>query len=928
MNKDKDIRNFFKSSEKKEVSGNVSKIQATFEEIEPKKIELNTFKVEKKETKEEKQGEQEPTRKGRKRKGAEIEKDENHSGNEENLKAGKKKKTNNKKTEESKKMVEAPLPMEEVIPLVEEKVIPVIKPEVERNEKIEIKQHRQSKNKKIIDDDMDIDVPILNQKTTSDISAQVDVSMRPSNNISNNLNAYLTAKVNTPLNNNLNNQNQVKKNNEPKNLMKIDATSFFNDQTESIQQQNNNASNIISNNITVQPVVEQVEEKKLEVTYQQNYDNKSPNPFIESSVTVNKEEEIKILQTKPIESKKEDDAMEIDFDDLDLEALAGDICEQAQEEKQKEIKNKIMPINTITKEVESKTTKENMLPVPVQVQVNNPILQGRTINNSNINIPPPSSSNTKYEINFAPINKNTQESNHPTMKQSIIKTQVQPPTKPIINSASNTLWTARFAPSSVEDIIGNTIVVKKLLEWLQHWDDVVLRGNKREVDFSSNNSFQTRGKSKMENINARACIISGSPGIGKTTSVRLIANKLNFKTFELNASDQRNKQIIMSKVGYLMDNTTIGSNSLTEKNLIIMDEVDGMAGNEDKGGISALIEIIKKTKVPIICICNDIQNQKLRSLLNHCYELKFSKPDKRQVVKRLLDICNKEGMSITSEALENLCESTGNDIRQCLNFLDMRSRMHKNINTAEFKSNYHKYCKDGDLMLNPFDSCKRMLTKSDFRKLKHREKMDLFFIDFDLIPSLIHENYLSCYGNNRSVYDLRRMVASSENISLGDVIDRKIRTDSEWTLLPNRGMCSAVAPAVFSANFIPFTKFPELFGKVSKIRKVQRQLKEFKSIFPNHSLRTIKDEIAPIIFSKVLNYLIEHGKEGVEKVIDVISTFKMSIILFKENLFDLQTNDTMLKKYEKLHATIKSLLTRKLNEEFKTSIVKKKKKGN
>ena len=52
----------------------------------------------------------------------------------------------------------------------------------------------------------------------------------------------------------------------------------------------------------------------------------------------------------------------------------------------------------------------------------------------------------------------------------------------------------------------------------------------------------------------------------------------------------------MSKVGYLMDNTTIGATSLTDRNLIIMDEVDGMAGNEDKGGISALIEISKKQK--------------------------------------------------------------------------------------------------------------------------------------------------------------------------------------------------------------------------------------------------------------------------------------------------------------------------------------------
>ena len=39
-------------------------------------------------------------------------------------------------------------------------------------------------------------------------------------------------------------------------------------------------------------------------------------------------------------------------------------------------------------------------------------------------------------------------------------------------------------------------------------------------------------------------MISGPPGIGKTTSVRIIAKALGFKTYELNASDQRNKSII------------------------------------------------------------------------------------------------------------------------------------------------------------------------------------------------------------------------------------------------------------------------------------------------------------------------------------------------------------------------------------------------
>lgn len=55
---------------------------------------------------------------------------------------------------------------------------------------------------------------------------------------------------------------------------------------------------------------------------------------------------------------------------------------------------------------------------------------------------------------------------------------------------------------------------------------------------------------------------------------------------------------------------------------LIMDEVDGMSGG-DRGGVSELIQSIHRSKVPIICICNDKYNQKLRSLRNHTIELDY-----------------------------------------------------------------------------------------------------------------------------------------------------------------------------------------------------------------------------------------------------------------------------------------------------------------
>lgn len=270
-------------------------------------------------------------------------------------------------------------------------------------------------------------------------------------------------------------------------------------------------------------------------------------------------------------------------------------------------------------------------------------------------------------------------------------------------NSNQILWTTRHAPKDLSEIIGNQKTIYKFITWLDDWDDVVLNNNKKKVDF--------KGRGKMENPNARACLISGDPGIGKTTTVRLIAKLKGYKTYELNASDQRNKAIISSRLGFLFDNKTIDHGEIQNKNLIIMDEVDGMAGNEDRGGMAALIDVIKKTKVPIVCIANDKQNQKLRSLINYCYDLKFNKPDKRLIVNRLQDICRKENFFVEPNALEYLCESVGNDIRQCINFLEFWSRKFKDLKYLDMSKKFNKFNKDASIMISNFDAATKILNK-------------------------------------------------------------------------------------------------------------------------------------------------------------------------------------------------------------------------
>lgn len=84
-------------------------------------------------------------------------------------------------------------------------------------------------------------------------------------------------------------------------------------------------------------------------------------------------------------------------------------------------------------------------------------------------------------------------------------------------------------------------------------------------------------------------------------------------------------------------------------------------------------------------------------------------------------------------------------------------------------------------MISNFDAAHKLLDHGK-RSLnqnypKFSQKMDLFFIDYDLIPLLVHENYLTSMGDRRDRFDLDAMADAAEYISMGDSISVQLRTN-------------------------------------------------------------------------------------------------------------------------------------------------------
>ena len=574
---------------------------------------------------------------------------------------------------------------------------------------------------------------------------------------------------------------------------------------------------------------------------------------------------------------------------------------------------------------------------PKQEQKNNK----EQIKEFNINIKAPESKkNINNNIN---LNNNKKES---SMNQNIpqpkirreIKRELKPPSKNIIQNKTNQnqnqkkesiqkvsydstpvskLWLDKYYPQTMSDIIGNQPQIRNLEVWLDSWDDCILHGHKKE-QIKSGKKF-----AKNENVNARAAIVSGPSGIGKTSSIRVLAKTKGYRIFELNASDKRNKDTINNSVGFLMNNTTLSSvdNSTNSKNIIIMDEIDGMAGNEDKGGIKALIDIAKRTKVPIIFICNDIYSPKLKSLINYCYDIRFFRPEKRQIVFKLIEICKKEKIFIDNKTLNYIVENFNNDIRQIINYLDLCSRSKKYL--SDLKSNSENVKKDKSVTVGSFEICKILLNRIETAKLNFGQKLDLFFVDFDLIPNMIYENYiLTEIINNNSpnkTESLSKIIQGLDHMSLGDVIEDRMKSQMDWSLLPDKGIHSTVIPSCIFSSYLGFPKFPESYNKISRMIKINRELRELKKVFPNYSLFEIQTIVSPLFFNIIIDKLISEGKNGLDDIVNILAFYGMNANMFKESLLDLQSKENQ-NMYSKINNSIKTTLTKKLNERFKTSV--------
>jgi len=198
------------------------------------------------------------------------------------------------------------------------------------------------------------------------------------------------------------------------------------------------------------------------------------------------------------------------------------------------------------------------------------------------------------------------------------------------------LWSEKYRPASLDLMVGNEEARDRFVLWLRKWK---------------------RG--------ARAALLVGPPGTGKTTCVHLAAKKLGLQLVELNASDTRTKDRLSKRIGEVI----FSSNLFGSRTLVFLDEVDGLAGRADYGAIDFIRDAVRKSDNPVVMAANDPESDEVKKLSSVTSRIEFRKPAPEVVKAHLARIAGKEGLSLEEGELASVAKAANGDWRSAINFL-------------------------------------------------------------------------------------------------------------------------------------------------------------------------------------------------------------------------------------------------------------------
>ena len=406
------------------------------------------------------------------------------------------------------------------------------------------------------------------------------------------------------------------------------------------------------------------------------------------------------------------------------------------------------------------------------------------------------------------------------------------------------MWSEVYRPMKVQQMVGNEGARLAAVKWLSGWVD-----------------------------GSRPLLLVGPPGIGKTTLVHTLSQQFNYDLIELNASDNRNKIGIENRITPIFSNEGL----FGRKMLLFLDEVDGISGREDTGGIDSLINIMKEPTIPVIMAANT-KNTKIKDLAKICKVIELNSIPPRLLMLFLDHVLKEEKEQLSLDDKVSVVNNSKGDIRSMLNNAQSKCAGYNSTHGDTFEIDIAEAI-NGYFSTSGFEEAKNFLSQADATYLDPRFGMSAEERRKDMINALF-SSIVS------SPIDLEGLADALAVLSKIDVIVGRIGQNRYWRLM--KYLDVMIAYGLFSSTrhkgikynqysviwplmkpiFIRGQYMKNLLSALSKQTHVTKSI--FGSIYFPYLLQLLVDKkIDPRKFSNISD-LDEKSGEALTKEMDLI----------------------------------------------------------